>query len=292
MVVHAVVVRAVVRAVVVHAVVVGAAYRFGMADAKPAITGPVGGGFGPLRWLEEAESTNSLLVAEAASGAPHGTVVVADHQTAGRGRLGRDWISVPGSSLAVSVLLRPAENAFALPLVGVAVANAALDACSALGADVLLKWPNDLVAGPGAGLKLGGILSEVVPRPSCAVVAGLGLNLKDPLPSEVQSIATNIQRLTGSAPDAAPLVSAYLGALGSHYAALGTASGSAGELRLYRERCVTLGQPVRVDRPGGSLQGMARDVTERGELLIETLDGGLTGVAVGDVVHLRALSAG
>ena len=271
---------------------VGSAYRVGMADAKPAITGPAGGGFGPLRWLPETESTNSLLVAEAAAGARHGAVVVADHQTAGRGRLGREWKSEPGSSLAVSVLLRPDAASFPLPLVGVAVANAALEACRGLGADVYLKWPNDLVSGPGAVLKLGGILSEVVPHPSLAAVAGLGLNLKDPLPQEVQSSATNIQRLTGSVPDAATLVSAYLGALDSHYTALATAGGTASELGLYRERCVTLGQLVRVELPGGSVQGVASGVTERGELLVKSIGEELTVVAVGDVVHLRALRAG
>ncbi len=270
----------------------GGPYGWLMADAHRALTGIRGGGFGPLRWLAETTSTNSLLVAEARRGARHGAVIVADHQSAGRGRLGRAWTSEPGSSVAVSVLLRPERSSFPVGLVGIAVANSAWEACRALGAEVSLKWPNDLMAGPAGLSKLGGILAEVVERPGRSVVAGLGVNLRDPLPPEMEPIATNVQRLTGTPPSPADFVSAYLAALHDHYAALCTSSGKSAELHLYRERCATLGQPVRIELPGRVVEAVARDLTERGELLAETTSGEVTVVTAGDVVHLRAVRAG
>ncbi|MEW6165607.1 MAG: biotin--[acetyl-CoA-carboxylase] ligase [Pseudomonadota bacterium] len=141
--------------------------------------------------LAACDSTNAVLLARAEAGAPSGTVVIAAHQTAGRGRQGRDWISAPGDSLTFSLLWRFAPRTAPAGLslaVGLAVANA-LEKVSAGGtATIQLKWPNDLLRD---GRKLGGILVELVPgvRSSSgfAAVIGIGLNLRLPaaLPAEL-----------------------------------------------------------------------------------------------------------
>ena len=111
-----------------------------------------------VRWFEEIDSTNTYLRGEAADGAPEGLVAVADHQTAGRGRLDRRWESPPGANLLASVLLRPDCNPDDLHLCTGALGLAAVDACAEVaGVEAQLKWPNDLLVG---GAKLAGILAE------------------------------------------------------------------------------------------------------------------------------------
>src|ERR1700731_1016213 len=114
-----------------------------------------------VHWRSWVASTNAVAMEMARAGAPEGLVVVADHQTAGRGRLGRSWESPPGASLLASILLRPVLPPARLALCAGAVALAAADACAALtGVEPRLKWPNDLVVG---GRKLAGILAESDP---------------------------------------------------------------------------------------------------------------------------------
>jgi len=159
--------------------------------------------FGPIRRFAEIDSTNRYLFDEARAGAPEGTVVVADYQSAGRGRLGRRWEAPPGSNLLVSILLRPTLRIDELHLCTVAVALAAAVACER-GAGVVpdLKWPNDLLV---RDAKLGGILAEALPAPDLdhgasppvasspvahgtpppsTVVVGLGLNVGWPPPDD------------------------------------------------------------------------------------------------------------
>src|SRR5579875_1879015 len=134
--------------------------------------------WGPVDVVALTGSTNADLLAAAAAGAPEGRVLAAEEQTAGRGRLGRSWASVPGGSLTFSVLLRPAEVAGSgrgwLPLLtGGAVATAVR---AVAGVEGTLKWPNDVLVGDG---KLAGILAEQTPDAS-AVVVGIGLNVATP----------------------------------------------------------------------------------------------------------------
>ncbi|HZV53837.1 MAG TPA: biotin--[acetyl-CoA-carboxylase] ligase [Rhodocyclaceae bacterium] len=140
--------------------------------------------------LAECDSTNTLLMALAESGAPSGTVIATEHQTAGRGRMGREWHADAASSLTFSLLWRLPSGASPSGLslaVGVAVA----EALQTLGIDkVALKWPNDILLD---GRKLGGILIELA---STAAVIGIGLNLRLPagLPDEVRRGATALER--------------------------------------------------------------------------------------------------
>jgi len=254
--------------------------------------------------VAETGSTNRDLLAAAAEGAPDGTVLVAAHQTAGRGRRDRTWTAPPGASLLASVLVRPNLPADRLFLLTLACGLAALDAVAEVsGASVGLKWPNDLVTvappdGAGADLdrsdldrKVAGILAEshVVDGRVEAVVVGMGLNLNwpSPLPDELAATATSLNLLTGHEVDLEAILTSWLDHYGRALDDL-DADGGASVLTRARERSATLGRSVEVELADRSLRGRAVALTDAGHLVVEPDDGGVSlEVAVGDVVHLR-----
>lgn len=226
--------------------------------------------------VEETGSTNADLLALAAAGAPHGTVLRALHQTAGRGRLGRVWEAPAGANLLVSILFRTGlEQPHRLTH---RVAVAAAIACERVaGVEVGLKWPNDLLIGES---KLGGILTQVGGAGGRVdyVVPGLGLNVRW-APPGAACLGTDI--------DPAAVLDELLRALDE----LGDSHDSE-----YRRRLVTIGQHVRVEMMTGDLLGTAVDVRADGRLVVRpdvspAADGSVTDVLVdtGDVVHLRRL---
>ena len=227
---------------------------------------------------EQLDSTNAEALRLAVAGEPEGLVVVADAQTAGRGRLGRSWWAEPGTALLASWLVRPALEPERRPLLslvaGVAAANAAR---AGGGVTVRLKWPNDLLL---EGRKLGGILAES--DASGAVVVGLGLNVRqEAFPDEICDTATSLVGGGGRASSRAWLLAATLSGFGARMAAPEDA------IEDYRELCATLGSRVRVEQSDGrSLEGEAVEITETGALVVSTSSGRVT-VAAGDVVHLR-----
>jgi BirA family biotin operon repressor/biotin-[acetyl-CoA-carboxylase] ligase len=228
--------------------------------------------------LASTSSTNDEALRLGRGGAPHGTVVVADVQTAGRGRLGRTWWAEPGTALLASWIVRPELPHDAWPalslLAGVAAAEA-LREVSSLG--VALKWPNDLLAGER---KIGGILAEA--EPGRFVVIGLGLNVAQPsFPPDLAGSATSVAASGGRRCRRPELLASIL----ARFEAL--LSDPPRALVRYRELCATLGRPVRVERAGAPpLEGVARDVDGRGALVLET-EAGSEAVASGEVVHLR-----
>jgi BirA family biotin operon repressor/biotin-[acetyl-CoA-carboxylase] ligase len=230
--------------------------------------------FGRLVLLGSTDSTNRVVAEMAAAGAPEGTVVVADVQTAGRGRLGRSWESDPGAGLLVSVLLRPFDlpmEGFHLAAAGAAVA--ARDACLEVASvECGIKWPNDLLVGER---KLAGVLGE---SHGGAVVVGLGLNVHSG-PSEAAVLDEAAGRRIGRS----DLLVAWLQVLDDllgHWEEI---------RRRYAAACVTVGRPVRVDLGDGrSLDGFATAVDRLGRLEVRVADGRRVPVAVGDVVHLRS----
>jgi BirA family biotin operon repressor/biotin-[acetyl-CoA-carboxylase] ligase len=244
--------------------------------------------------VTQTGSTNADLLAAARAGAPAGTVLVAETQTAGRGRLDRSWQSQPGAALTYSVLLRPARVPPAsrgwLPLLtGVAVASAIR---TAAGVDASLKWPNDVLAASGApehAGKLAGILAE---QAGDAIVVGIGLNVsasQDELPS---GQATSLW-LEGAADiGREDILVAMLRELEQWYLrwADGPAAGdpeASGLRPAYLLACSTVGREVRVELPGGgTLAGRACDVDTVGRLLVEAADG-MHAISAGDVVHVR-----
>ncbi|MEA3056511.1 MAG: BirA family transcriptional regulator [Actinomycetota bacterium] len=241
-----------------------------------------------MRRLAETDSTNRVVLEEARGGAAEGLVVVADHQTAGRGRLGRAWQAPPGASLLVTVLLRPALPPAEVHLVTIAAGLAAADACDAVtGVVPALKWPNDLVIEREGGTrKLAGLLSEslVAGGRIDALARGMGLNVQWPavLPDELASIATALNHEAGHDVDREQLLDAWLERLGQRYGAFDAGS----LLAEYRERCVTLGREVRAELAFETVTGIASDVDVDGHLLVDTSDGRRV-ITAGDVVHVR-----
>jgi BirA family transcriptional regulator, biotin operon repressor / biotin---[acetyl-CoA-carboxylase] ligase len=241
-----------------------------------------------VRRVGETASTNADLLALAEAGEPAGLVLVADHQTAGRGRLGRRWSAPPGASLLVSALLRPPPGA---PVHGAtwAAGLAARHACAtAAGVVADLKWPNDLLVGER---KVAGILAEalVVEGVVAAVVVGTGLNVNWPpvedLPGELADVVVALNHLVGRPLDRERVLQAYLEALQLY---VGLWERAPAELAAaYRSTLATLGRDVSVTVPSGSLTGRAVDLDDEGALVVETADGQQHVVRAGDVVHLR-----
>jgi BirA family biotin operon repressor/biotin-[acetyl-CoA-carboxylase] ligase len=245
--------------------------------------------FSDVRWVDETGSTNADLMAAARDGAPDGTVLVADHQTAGRGRADRVWTAPPGSSLLMSVLVRP--SAAFTPFAGMAVGVAAADGIAAAsGVEVRLKWPNDLVwpgRGDGSDKKLGGILAEAdwSDSDAPAVVVGLGLNVNWPstFPADLQQIATSVNHIAGHDVDRQDLLVAIL-------QALDTRVGDQHLVDAVRERSATLGTRVRVELLASVVEGTAAELTPQGHLVVHGDDGRRHTITAGDVVHLRPRS--
>lgn len=253
---------------------------------RDAVLGPSS----PWRRLDviaETESTNADLVSQAQAGEDiDGAVLIAEHQTRGRGRNGREWSAVAGAQILLSVGVAthgvPAHVWGWLPLAaGVAVA----DAVSAVnGIDARLKWPNDVLVGGG---KLAGILAEAVPT-RAQVVVGIGVNVtlrSDEVPDV--GIAS-LTELGVEAPDRDRLVQRLLLDLGRRIAEWRQISaGSPKLIDDYRARSATIGSRVRAELPGGGrVVGLARDVDDQGRLAIDT-DGQTVAISAGDVVHLR-----
>jgi BirA family biotin operon repressor/biotin-[acetyl-CoA-carboxylase] ligase len=266
------------------------------------------GRFGDVRHVEETDSTNEDVTTLARAGAPEGIVVVADHQRAGRGRRGRTWMAPPGSALLVSVLVRPGLAPSAAPLVGMAAALAAVEACpatagvDAVGVTLALKWPNDVVTESSAGTaKLAGILAESLIEGDrlTAVVVGMGCNLRRAIVEDRGGSAITIlhnarapvspaylEDLAGRPVDRDDLLHTWLTRLDQWCTTLEAPGGRHLVTEAYRRRCTTLGRPVRVELADGHLEGGAVDVTDEGHLVVECGAVRHT-VTAGDAVHLR-----
>jgi len=243
--------------------------------------------FAAVRYFEEIGSTNTEALEQAKAGAPEGLVVVADHQTAGRGRLGRTWSAEPGSALLVSVLLRPPLPVDEVPVVLMAAGLAACDGVeAAAGFRPKLKWPNDLVVGER---KLAGLLTESTGEPGPAVVLGLGLNVTArAYPEELDQPATSCEEEAGRPVGREDLLVGLLRALETRYSAVLAAGGRAATLTAYRADSATVGRRVRVELTGGeALEGEATGVAGDGRLVVVDAAGEHY-VSVGDVKHLRS----
>lgn len=247
--------------------------------------------FAQVEWVAETGSTNADLLARAADPGADGAVLVADFQSAGRGRRGRTWVTEPAAALMVSVLVRPVPLGLGPAELGrltMAFGVAAAEACRQLGGDVGLKWPNDLVS-RADDRKLAGILAESRSGPDGveAVVIGMGLNANGPLPPELTATAVTLAELCGRPVDREDLLVATLRRVDE---LLGQVRGPEVAER-YRDLSATLGRAVRVELEQGALEGRAVDVGVDGHLVVEADDGQQQLLAVGDVVHLRPVTS-
>jgi BirA family biotin operon repressor/biotin-[acetyl-CoA-carboxylase] ligase len=176
--------------------------------------------WGEIVILAVTDSTNRVAAEMAEDGAKHGTVVIADAQTAGRGRMGRRWVSPAGKNLYVSLLLRPPVPTVDAPRLALVAGVALADAVEAVGIPASLKWPNDLYCG---GRKAAGILAEMASDPDEVrhVVIGVGLNLnmeEADFPPDLRDTATSLRIYAGSAFRRADLLVRLLDAFGARYA--------------------------------------------------------------------------
>ena len=241
--------------------------------------------------VERTPSTNADVLAAARDGAPEGLVVLAEEQTAGRGRLGRVWVSPPRAGLTMSVLLRPAPAVAVnrwgwLPLlIGVALHRAVT---AVTGVETRLKWPNDLLAGPRRH-KAAGML---VQAEGDAVAAGIGLNVtngRDELPrADTTSLLLAGAGVGAGVADRSVLAVAILRQLAADYVQWQSSGGAVAPLHAaYVGACDTLGREVTAYLPGGqALTGVAVGVDSTGGLVLRAGSRNHV-ISAGDVVHLR-----
>jgi BirA family biotin operon repressor/biotin-[acetyl-CoA-carboxylase] ligase len=228
----------------------------------------------PLEIVADTASTNDDVMARARAGAPHGTTVIADTQSRGRGRLGHAWFSPPGDNLYLSVLLRTDLPPTRVPPITLAAGVAVCETVNALGVRASLKWPNDVLVPPR---KLAGILAEMSTRGARAeaIVVGIGLNVNTMrFPDELAPIATSLRReLAAPAPLDRAAVAAQLFARLEDWLDRFLAGGVADVASAWRARAWGLGARVRVNGDRGMLEGTAVDIDDEGALRVATATG-------------------
>lgn len=261
-----------------------------LSDLGPTLTTHVFGR--AFTHLPRTGSTNDVAKELAAQGAAEGTVVVADEQTAGRGRLGRRWFAPPSTCLLCSILFRPDLAPAQARRLTMVCALAAADAIEAVaGLYVWLKWPNDLVikyqmpnAKSQAWRKLAGVLTEtgITGDRLEYVIVGIGINVNvgaEDLPA-LDPRATSVLAETGQTTDRAGLLAAMLAGVEQRYEALQKGTSPHKE---WAARLATLGHQVQATSAEETLVGVAESVDEDGGLLLRTTDGVLHRLVVGDV---------
>lgn len=232
-----------------------------------ALSGIESGAFGAnVHYFEQATSTNDVARKMAEEHAPEGTLVFADEQTAGRGRMGRRWEAPPETNLLMSVIFRPVIAPDEVNRLVIACGLAVCEACErATKVKVDVKWPNDLLIGEK---KVAGILPEssMVGAQLSWVVVGMGVNVNQPF-SESDSLsaqATSLYMETGKTFDRALLLAQVMARLNAWYTRLS----SVDLLDAWRSRCVTLGSRIQVDAAGRALSGVAESLDPTGALLL------------------------
>ena len=223
--------------------------------------------WGDIVILAVTDSTNRVAMEMAENGAKHGTVVVADAQTDGRGRMGRRWVSPSGKNLYVSLLLRPSVPAVDAPRLALVAGVALADAVEAVGVPVSLKWPNDLYCG---GRKAAGILAEMASDTDGVrhVVIGVGLNVnmeESDFPQELRATATSLRILAGKAFRRVDVLARLLDAFGMRYAEF-LGGGFASLRDGWDRRDFLLGSRVLLRRQGGERWGTADGLDAVGAL--------------------------
>jgi BirA family transcriptional regulator, biotin operon repressor / biotin---[acetyl-CoA-carboxylase] ligase len=238
---------------------------------------------GPVHHFETLDSTNNLAKELAAREAPEGTVVIAETQTGGRGRLGREWNSPPGVGLYVSVVLRPMLPPMELPQITLTAAVAVVRATQRVtGVAPGIKWPNDLLLG---GKKLGGILTEMETESDRIrhVVIGLGLNVNNSdFPPELAGLATSLAQTVGVTFSRVDLLKAWLEEFEALYERF-LNQGFPEILQEWKRYTVTLGRAVTVRQGPREISGQAVDVAPDGALLIHTPGGEVVRVTSGEI---------
>lgn len=241
-----------------------------------------------IEFFAETPSTNMEAKALARNGAPGGTLVYAERQTAGRGRRGRSWESEDGTAICMSLLLRPKMAAELAPRITMAAALGVCRALCAFGAEAVIKWPNDVLAG---GKKLCGILSEVGMAGDALsyIVCGIGINVgQRAFSGELTQTASSLLLQTGCLPTREAVLLAVVRELAPLFPACESDAGFDALMQQYRRFSCTLGQGVTITGADGTLSGVAEDFDALGRILLRTDGGERLTIHAGDV-SLRTL---
>ena len=237
-----------------------------------------------LSYFDVTDSTNTEAKKMAEQGAPHGMLVLADCQQSGKGRRGRSWSTPPGTSIAMTLIVRPQlppDRVSMMTLVmGMAVAAACRQVCQV---DTQIKWPNDIVC---RGKKICGILTEMSSEPDAVnyLVIGTGINVNlTEFPEELKDKATSLLNLTGSHVDRAALVAACMEQFEHYYDQFVRIRDMSLLQEEYNRLLAGKDAPVRVLEPGNEYSGTSRGINDRGELLVEKENGEIVAVYAGEV---------
>ncbi len=237
-----------------------------------------------IRYFSQIDSTNQYAKRIAEEGASDGMLIIADEQTAGKGRSGRHWVTPPGEAIAFTLILRPKLTTDRISMVTLVMGLAVVHAINALyDLKAGIKWPNDAVVG---GKKICGILTEMSAEISQIhyIVIGVGINANlTEFPEEIRSIATSLKLQLGHEVNRAELIAKVMG----EFERLYTKFESAGNLQdmqdEYNAACLNMDRPVRVLDPAGEYTGVARGINEWGVLKVEMEDGTIREVSSGEV---------
>ena len=226
-----------------------------------------------ILYLDEVDSTNTAAKKAAENGAVHGTLVVSERQTGGKGRRGRAWDSPRGTGIFMTLILRPnmaPVHASMLTLVAALAVADGIRECT--GAESLIKWPNDIVM---SGKKICGILTEMSADPDCInyVAVGIGINVNmEEFPEEIRGVAASIFTETGKKTKRSLLISAVMAAFERYYEVFMKTTDMSGLLEDYNGKLANCGRTVRVLDPAGEYSGTAIGIDREGELLVEMED--------------------
>ncbi len=237
-----------------------------------------------LQFYDVTDSTNQQAMAAVEKGAPHGTLMVADQQTAGRGRRGRSWQSPAGSNIYFSLVLRPDFEADKASMLTLVMAHSVSRAIALeTGLDCKIKWPNDIVVN---GRKVCGILTEMGfgKDGGYFVVAGVGINVKaQEFAPELAHKATTLEQESGNPVSRSRLLAEVMRKFEEDYETFSATQSLAGLMDSYNHMLINRNVMVRVLDPKGEFDAKALGITEMGELLVETADGTVEKVYAGEV---------
>ncbi len=241
-------------------------------------------------FYQSVDSTNEIaMLSSAKNDTESGTIIIADRQEKGKGRLGRTWISPPGLNIYMSIILRPEIEPKDATLLTVLTSIACALALRGIsGLKVVIKWPNDLMV---SEKKLGGILTEVRSEPERikTAVIGIGINVnienKD-FPAEIRDIATSIKNETGKYLSRSEIIIRILKEFEAWFNVF-KSKGSRPLLEKWKQLSSTLGKNVKVAIGDSTVSGLARDIDEEGMLILELKSGSLRKISAGDVTILR-----
>ena len=255
-------------------------------DIRATVKGRLGR---EILFYETVDSTNTIA-ADLAEKNPEGTVILADCQKKGRGRLGRHWLSPGGVNIYMSVILRPDVEPKDTTLVTLMAAVACTLALRRVtGILITIKWPNDLMA---SGKKIGGILTEMKTAGTrvISVVIGVGINVngdRDSFPEEIRGIATSVKNETGKQASRETIIAEILNEINRLYPLIERTAGRDRLLSEWKNLTSTLGKQVIVITGQETLSGYAESIDDEGLLLLRLPSGELKSISSGDLTILR-----